>query len=414
MPARADVILDGSMGISGALAGPNYNITSDLGKQHGGNLFHSFSQFNLVKNDVATFSGPASVTNIISRVTGGAASSLDGTLKSTINGANLYFINPAGIMFGPNASIDISGAFHATTADYLKLGTDGRFDARNQENSVLTSAPPSAFGFATETPAPILINSSRLSVAGGQTMSFIGGDITISNDADIPVLSAPGGRINLASVASSGELILAPESIDSSAFSKMGTIGVSNSEEHDYLTSSGDITVTTDSYAMGSGSIYISGGKFVTDNAYIFSYTPAGIEGKNIVVEARDSVELKNGSWICTDTYSTGKAGNIAIYAPQIIIDGYSWISACSYGTGNSGSVTISNADTVILSNLGAILTDAYGKGNAGDITIDTKDLTLKDGGYISSQALSPTSGQGGNIRYQRQWIGNHFRLHYL
>ena len=112
------VFFDGSLGSGGALNGPNFLIPADRGKQVGGNLFHSFTDFHLIKDDVATFQGPSSVQNILARVTGGSASSIDGTLRSEISGANLYFINPAGVMFGANAKLDISGSFTVTTADF--------------------------------------------------------------------------------------------------------------------------------------------------------------------------------------------------------------------------------------------------------------------------------------------------------
>ena len=118
----AEVTLDGILGRSGAVSGPNYRITADLGRQVGVNLFHSFGKFNINTGESATFSGPDSISNIISRVTGGISSWIDGRLRSEITGANLYLLNPAGVMFGSNASLDISGSFHVSTADYLKLG----------------------------------------------------------------------------------------------------------------------------------------------------------------------------------------------------------------------------------------------------------------------------------------------------
>src|SRR5262245_31012145 len=99
-PASAQIVLDGKFGTSGPLTGPNYNITDSIGSLRGANLFHSFSQFDLKKGDVATFSGPNAVQNILSRVTGDKSSSIDGTIRSTIPGANVYLINPNGIIFG--------------------------------------------------------------------------------------------------------------------------------------------------------------------------------------------------------------------------------------------------------------------------------------------------------------------------
>jgi filamentous hemagglutinin family protein len=97
----------------------------------------------------APFSGPNNVSNVISLVTGGNPSNIDGLIRSTIPNADMYFLNPYGIMFGPHAQLDVQGSFQASTADYLRLGDDGRFDARHPSESLLTVAPVSAFCFFT-------------------------------------------------------------------------------------------------------------------------------------------------------------------------------------------------------------------------------------------------------------------------
>ncbi len=160
VPLHAQVSLDGTLGRSGALPGPDYLIGADLGQQHGGNLFHSFQDFNLQSFESATFSGPNSVNNVISRVTGGNPSNIDGLLRSTIPNADMYFLNPYGIMFGPNAKLDVQGSFHASTADYLRLQDGGQFNARLPGNSLLTVAPVEAFGFLTNTPAAITTSTA--------------------------------------------------------------------------------------------------------------------------------------------------------------------------------------------------------------------------------------------------------------
>src|SRR5262245_25021708 len=119
--SRAQVVLDGKFGTSGPLTGPNYNVTAAMGATRGNHRFHSFTQFDLKAGDIAAFSGPANanIQNILSRVTGGKASSIDGTIRSDIAGANFFFINPSGVMFGPKAAVNVSGSFAASTADYL-------------------------------------------------------------------------------------------------------------------------------------------------------------------------------------------------------------------------------------------------------------------------------------------------------
>src|SRR5712691_5712943 len=192
--SQAQITLDGSLGYRGALRGPNYTISDRVGQIRGPNLFHSFGQFNLSKGESATFTGPNTITNILSRVTGGSPSNIDGTIRSQIPGAHLYLFNPSGVVFGPNASLDVSGSFHVSTADYLRLADGARFSAHLSDTSTLSMAPPAAFGFLGPTTAAISMQSSVLHVPAGQTMSVIGGDIAITGGT----LVAPSGRINLA------------------------------------------------------------------------------------------------------------------------------------------------------------------------------------------------------------------------
>jgi filamentous hemagglutinin family protein len=124
------ITLDHSLGQSGrALPGPNFKLSADQGQAHGNNLFFSFSEFSLSSGETATFAGPAHIQNILSRVTGGSQSSIDGTIRSEIVGANLFLMNPSGIIFGPNAAVNVTGSFAATTANYLKLADGARFAA---------------------------------------------------------------------------------------------------------------------------------------------------------------------------------------------------------------------------------------------------------------------------------------------
>ncbi|MBY0431163.1 MAG: filamentous hemagglutinin N-terminal domain-containing protein, partial [Rhodospirillales bacterium] len=145
-PAWAQIATDGTMGKAGVLTGPNYTIGADLGRQVGGNLFHSFGQFNVNTGQSASFTGPGSVSNIIGRVTGGSPSTIDGTLRSAIQGANLFLLNPSGVLFGPNARLDVTGSFHASTADHLKFADGATFSASAPNGSTLTLANPVAFG----------------------------------------------------------------------------------------------------------------------------------------------------------------------------------------------------------------------------------------------------------------------------
>ena len=180
--APAQITLDGTMGPAGALAGPNFTIPDTSGTTLGSNLFHSFGAFNIHAGESATFTGPGSIDHVISRVTGGSASQIDGLLRSTIPTADLYLINPAGLMLKENATLDINGSFYGSTADALRFSDGSVFNASNPPDTVLTTAPPASFGFLNGNPAPITVDRSDLTVPSGATLSLVGGDISIRGE----------------------------------------------------------------------------------------------------------------------------------------------------------------------------------------------------------------------------------------
>src|SRR5688572_2543946 len=131
--ASAQIVTDGSLGPGVALAGPDFVIGEALGTRLGSNLFHSFTDFNVQLNQSATFTSNFAglTTNVISRVTGGNVSVINGLLASDIAGADVWLINPNGLVFGANAQLDVPAGFHASTADYLELAGGGTFRATN-------------------------------------------------------------------------------------------------------------------------------------------------------------------------------------------------------------------------------------------------------------------------------------------
>src|SRR5438046_725751 len=238
-PLLGGVVLDGSFGTHGPLPGPNFMITANLGRLVNTNLFQSFSQFNLNSSESATFTGPANVHNILARVTSGSPSSIDGTIRSDIQGANLFFMNPAGVLFGQHAQLDVSGSFAMTTANYLKLVGGGRFNANLGGSDVLTSAPVSAFGFLSSAPAPVSITGSTLNIRSQKPFSIVAGDISINGGS----ITGAGSRVNLVSVKSPGEVQLDATnlntSVDVSQFTAMGAIRLAQNAIIDTSGSSG-------------------------------------------------------------------------------------------------------------------------------------------------------------------------------
>ena len=111
-----NIILDGTLGARQILPGKRYNILEEFGKTSGINLFHSFQQFNLDANEVAVFHSNPRIRNILSRVTGGSGSLINGQISTTSSNVNLYLINPNGIVFGSNASIK-----NSSTHEYQRI-----------------------------------------------------------------------------------------------------------------------------------------------------------------------------------------------------------------------------------------------------------------------------------------------------
>src|SRR3954451_3985441 len=178
-PVQAQIITDGSVGPKVSLHGGDIEIGAKLGTRRGDNLFHSFEKFGIGTGQSATFTGPGDIKNVISRVTGGEVSNIDGKLSSTVGQADLYFLNPAGVMFGPNAKLDVPGSFHVSTAHELRFADGARFSALGKTGSGLTVAPPEAFGFLGEAPKPIQVGRSLLQLTPGKVLSLVGGDLMI-------------------------------------------------------------------------------------------------------------------------------------------------------------------------------------------------------------------------------------------
>lgn len=382
--AHAQITLDGSLGPGGALAGPNYNITSNLGQIRGNNLFHSFGRFNVGTGESASFSGPSSISNIIGRVTGGQRSTIDGLLQSTISGANLFLINPRGVVFGPNASLDVSGSFHVSTADYIRFADGARFHADLGQQSVLTAAPPTAFGFLGPTAAPISVEGSFLQVPDGQALSIVAGNVTITGGA----LTAPGGRVQIASVASAGEVVPSaldqPPALAMLGFGALGRIDIT-----------GGATIDTSS-ATG-GTVVIRGGQLFVDGAAISSHTFGDVDGARTGIDIllTESLSLANFASLSTIAFGAGRAGDVLLSAPSVLLDTGASVNTFAFAAGRGGDVQLAGTD-VRLDNGANAFTLTFGDGASGDIGVNTGTLTLNGGAIIA--VITGGTGPGGSL----------------
>jgi filamentous hemagglutinin family protein len=349
------VITDGSLGAARTLSGPTYSIPSSLGQIHKGNLFQSLSTLNLSPGDVAVFSGPSTVANVLVRVTGGLASSIDGTIQCTMPHAAFYLINPSGVVFGPSAALDVQGSFAVTTADEVKLSDGHVFGRPGAGDATLSSAPPAAFGFLSARPAALTVNGAFLRVPTAKAMTLAAGAIQITNGA---VVRAPRGNISVLSVGSSATATLsAGHAPAASAGALLGDVAI---QQNSSLT-------TTSS---GGGRIEVNADNLTLTDSAIDARTLGAINGGGIGLQLTGTLQNSDSS-IFTNTSGSGAAGNIAVNAASFIAD-----------NGVSGMLTGMDSRSL-----------AAATGAAGNITVHAQNLSLADGQEITATTASSAPG---------------------
>ncbi len=388
----AQIKTDGTLGRIETLSGPNVTIPADLGEQHEGNLFHSFETFNLNTHETATFTGPDLITNILTRVTGGRPSFLDGTLRSAIPHANFYFFNPSGMVFGEHAQLDLAGgALYASTAAGIKLGADGAFLTTSPHQSVLTSAPPIAFGFLNSSrSATIEVHGNNLAIKN-QTFYAPNGQLNLTSNGNLQledsILYAPAGQIKVTAnntfTLSQTALPPLPKILE---LLKEGQTDLAlppailemlKEDPLAYLPANLDVS------GSQGGHIFIRAGELKLDRSLIFADTweDNGQEiDLKIDLTVDGKLDLNDGARITTDNQGNGQGGSIKIQANALSLSGQN--------PGENG--------------LSTIATNNLEGGTGGDIEIDTPQLNLTPG---LIQAATAKAGQAGNISIKAQRI---------
>ncbi|MCK5686886.1 filamentous hemagglutinin N-terminal domain-containing protein, partial [bacterium] len=363
------------------------------------NLFHSFSTFNLIPGQTAGFTSTTlGLENIIARVTGGM-STINGTLAmnpAMLSGTNLFLINPAGFIFGSSAVLSVTGSVHITTADYLDIGTSGKFYADWETESSLNSEPPSAFGFLENSvPADISISRNPLGAfplapADGKDISFIGGDIDIQSTSSHGTVVSLGGRVNIVSVGTPvgqhGEVTLGANDVDVSSFSSLGEITIDN-----------NAVIGT----VEMGQIYIRGGKFTLDNGSKVGSETETVFGNGLIdIEVTNDITIKNTALIATttsSTFSSGNGANINITCADLSMDMGGQIISTTTSSGDGGNINI-NSTTTIIDHSAVIATSSAGAGYGGHLLVTGANLNLDHGGHILSNTEGNSSGGDINI----------------
>jgi filamentous hemagglutinin family protein len=398
----------------------------DGGAIRGQNLFHSFEEFNVDAGRGVYFSNPEVITNIFSRVTGNNVSNILGTL-GVDGAANLFLINPNGIIFGEGASLDVQGSFAATTADGIEFGEQGFFSATNPESPNLLTINPSAYLFNQIPPGAIANNSTApdptgsfavgLSVPVGQNLSLIGGDITFNSG----LITASGVRVEIGGLSAAGTIdINADGSLVFPANVARGNVVLSNSSAIQVIANGGGaIVVNSNNLELTEGSVFFAGigtslsseddlgGDIIINATDRVIFDGVGLNGlssgiSNFVLAqavgnagnieiVSNELSLTNGGTISSSIAGQGNTGEISIDASQVSFDGIlSGISRSilENGAGNTGNIVITTEDFSI-TNGGTISSLVSGRGNTGDLTIEASNNIVVDGGDIDPNSIS-------------------------
>jgi len=383
------------------------NLPSDRiegGATRGVNLFHSFREFNVGEGRGAYFANPNGIANIFTRVTGGKPSNILGTLG--VQGtANLFLLNPQGIVFGSNARLDLRGSFLASTADSIVFNNRFEFSSANPStvpllainipvglrfrdnpgtivnSSQAISSTPTLPPLSVEIPVS---NKLGLAVDPGQTLALIGGDIQLPGGN----LTASSGQILLGSVKSPGKVQFEPTALGVN-------LNYGNIQNFGSIEMNGASINTS---GLGGGKIDIRGSNVTISSSGIYGLTLGNLDGRGIDINAKN-LRVDRGSQIYTPTLGDGTGSDINLRATDSVemiglgIEGYQRFYN-QYLT----SATIDPFDPQIVLNAGTV-----GRGPAGNINIDTLRLQLRDG--VVGGTATQGAGNGGNLNIRAHTV---------
>ena len=368
------------------------------GATRGTNLFHSFQEFSIPTNGIAYFNNPLTIENIITRVTGASVSNIDGAIRA--NGtANVFLINPNGITFGSNASLNIGGSFLASTARGLVFDNGFEFSATNpQASPLLTVNVPLGLQYGSNA-GSIQAQGSFLQVPDGKTLAFVGGEVALEGS----ILYAPDGRIELGSVAGNNQVSLTPSNTGY-------TLGYGRVESFQdiHLTQEAVVVTNGDS----GGSIQVQGRNVtLTDGSQIQASVLGGGKGGGLSVNASESVQVIGrsadsfGSALFARAKPTaaGEVGELTITTKQLLIRDGAQVSAVTESASKGGNLTVNASESVQVIGTSAdsqffsyLSAGTQGRGAAGNLSITTSELLISDGAQVDAATFG--TGKGGNL----------------
>lgn len=418
-PTTAQIVPDTSLIDESRVLNQGNTSIINGGTKAGNNLFHSFKQFSLPTDGTAYFNNTLDIQNIFSRVTSKSPSEINGLIRA--NGtANLFLINPNGIIFGPNARLNVGGSFVASTANSINFANNYQFSVTDPQDipPLLTLKVPIGLQYGVNSGAiqvrgtghnltistplfsPILgsgASPDSLHLSPGKTLALIGGDVSLTGG----ILTAPGGRIELGAV-KSGIVNLIPSPTGWTL-------------DYKYVQDFQDIKLSqqalVDASGLSSGSIQLVSKQISLTNGSVALIQNQGVQsGGSINVNVLESLELsgtsldgKIGSGFLNETVA-GNIGDIVVSAKNLAIQDGAVINAKTFTGANSGNIILNVSESTQIIGFSSINSNnnsgignyTFSSGNGGEIIINTGGVTAFNGGTIISGTFG--DGKSGNL----------------
>ncbi len=359
-----------------------FNISG--GTQAGANLFHSFQQFGLTQGQIANFMSNPSIQNILARVSGGNPSIINGLIQVTGGNSNLYLLNPAGIIFGANASLNVPAAFTATTANGIQVG-NGWFGVHTGINDVNNlTGTPQAFGFASSTsseqPVAAIANAGNLTTTTGQSITLVGGLVINTG-----TISSPAGKVTIAAVPNGKYVKITPE----------GSL------------LSLELPIASQNELAQSPILVTDLPTLLTGSATLKSMTGLNVDNSGNVLVANSSIPNVAGTAIASGTINvssaTGKGGEINVLGDRVGLVGGNLNASGAIGGGTVliggdylGKGIVPNAQITFIDNASTIQADALQTGDGGKVIAWANDKTSFSGNISVRGGMN--GGNGGFV----------------